>query len=52
MCGMAAGLAINLYLKFGTTVAWTWYVLIGTAATFTTAWLASFVLPRENTQNV
>ena len=52
MCGMAAGLSINLYLKFGTTVAWTWYVLIGTAATFTTAWLASFVLPRENTQNV
>ena len=52
MCGMAVGLTINVYLKFGTTVAWTWYVLIGTAATFITAWLASFVLPRENTQNV
>ncbi len=53
MCGMAAGLALNIYLKFGTTVAWTWYVLIGTAATFITAWMASFVLPRENnTQHV
>ena len=52
MCGMAAGLAINLYLKFGTTVAWTWYVLIGTAATFITAWLVSYVLPAENTRHV
>jgi SSS family transporter len=52
MCGMAAGLALNIYIKFGTTVAWTWYVLIGTAATFITAWIASFILPRENTQNV
>lgn len=52
MCGMAAGLALNIYLKFGTTVAWTWYVLIGTAATFITAWIASFILPRENTQHV
>ncbi|MBI2686380.1 MAG: sodium/solute symporter [Acidobacteria bacterium] len=52
MCGMAAGLVLNLYLKLGTSVAWTWYVLIGTAATFITAWIASFVLPRENTLHV
>jgi SSS family transporter len=52
MCGMAVGLVLNLYLKLGTSVAWTWYVLIGTAATFITAWTVSFVLPRENQQNV
>ena len=52
MAGMAAGLALNVYLKFGTSVAWTWYVLIGTAATFIPAWIASFVLPRENSQHV
>ncbi len=52
MCGMAVGLILNLYLKLGTNVAWTWYVLIGTAATFITAWMASFVLPRENSDYV
>lgn len=47
MCGMAAGLIINLYLKLATNVAFTWYVLVGTAATFLTACLASFLFPRE-----
>lgn len=36
MFGMSAGLLTMLYVKFGTNVAWTWYVLIGTAVTFTT----------------
>jgi len=31
---MAAGLAVMLYVKFGTSLAWTWYVLVGTATTF------------------
>jgi SSS family transporter len=34
LAGMIAGLAVMLYVKFRTPVAWTWYVLIGTAATF------------------
>lgn len=47
MAGMAVGLVLNLYLKLGTNVAWTWYVLVGTAATFGTAVFASYLLPRE-----
>ena len=43
MVGMLAGLAVVVYLKIATSVAWTWYVLAGTSLTFVTAWLASFV---------
>src|SRR5215469_10800139 len=32
--GVAAGLAAILYVRFATPIAWTWYVLIGTVATF------------------
>jgi Na+/proline symporter len=34
LAGMIAGLAVMLYVKFRTPIAWTWYVLIGTATTF------------------
>jgi len=34
LAGMIAGLAMMLYVKFGTPIAWTWYVLVGTATTF------------------
>ena len=44
MCAMIAGLLLMLYLRFATPIAWTWYVLIGTAATFLTGIAASFVL--------
>jgi len=33
MCGMIAGLAVMLYVRLATPIAFTWYVLIGTAAT-------------------
>jgi SSS family transporter len=42
MVGMTAGLLVMLYVKFATTIAWTWYVLIGTTITFLTAILASY----------
>lgn len=38
---MAAGLILMLYIKFFTTIAWTWYVLIGTIFTFATGYAAS-----------
>ena len=41
MAGVAAGLAAILYVRFRTPVAFTWYVLIGTTATFSVGWLAS-----------
>ena len=47
MCGMVAGLALMLYVRFATPIAFTWYVLIGTSMTFATGLLASFVL-KEN----
>ncbi len=39
--GMAAGLAVILYVKFRTPLAWTWYVLVGTVVTFTVGALLS-----------
>jgi len=44
MCGMVAGLALMLYVRFATPIAFTWYVLIGTSMTFVTGLLASFLL--------
>jgi Na+/proline symporter len=41
MVGMAAGLALDLYLWFGTRVAFPWYVVFGSAATFGVGLLAS-----------
>jgi SSS family solute:Na+ symporter len=39
--GVVVGLAVILYVRFRTPIAFTWYVLIGTVATFGAAWLAS-----------
>jgi Na+/proline symporter len=41
MAGVAAGLTTVLLVRFETPIAWTWYVLIGTAATFLAALAAS-----------
>ena len=46
MAGVVAGLGTIVYVRFGTPIAWTWYVLIGTAATFLTA-LAASVFERK-----
>jgi Na+/proline symporter len=43
MLGMAAGLVLMLYVKFQTPIAFTWYVPIGTSATFLAGLAASFV---------
>jgi len=43
LAGMIAGLAMMLYVKFGTPLAWTWYVLVGTVTTFAVGSLASFL---------
>ena len=46
MAGMAAGLLIMFYVSSSTPIAWTWYVLIGTATTFVVGWVTSRLLPR------
>ena len=50
IAGMLAGLSANLYLRFATPVAWTWYVLIGTVTTVGVSLLASLVLDREESR--
>lgn len=47
MCAMSLGLALMLYIKFGTAIAWTWYVLIGTSVTFAAGLAGSFFF-KEN----
>jgi len=47
MAGMLAGFLIMVYVKFGTSIAWTWYVVIGTLTTFAVGWLASYVHREE-----
>ncbi len=43
MTGMLAGFLTMLGIKFGTGVAWTWYVVIGTGATYFTGLAASSI---------
>lgn len=45
MGGMILSLLTMAYVKTQTTIAWTWYVLIGTAVTFVSAYLLSLILP-------
>jgi Na+/proline symporter len=44
MVGMACGFAVELWIWLGTKVPWTWYVVIGTAVTFTIGYIASSFL--------
>jgi Na+/proline symporter len=48
MCGMVAGLALMLYVRFATPIAFTWYVLIGTTMTFVTGIAASYVVREKS----
>jgi Na+/proline symporter len=43
--GFILGFAVNLYLRFGTPIAFTWYVAIGSIVTFITGYLASLIMP-------
>ena len=42
LIGMLVSMATMLYIYLGTTIAWTWYVFIGSGVTLVVAWLASF----------
>ena len=44
MTGMLCGLVVMLFVRFGTPIAWTWYVMIGTSATIGAGLAASLVL--------
>ncbi|MBI5280836.1 MAG: sodium/solute symporter [Candidatus Solibacter usitatus] len=47
MAGMVAGIGVNLFVRFGTTIAWTWYVLIGTVVTAGVTLLVSAIMREE-----
>ena len=44
MIAMATGFVLMLYIRFFTPIAWTWYVLIGSSATFAAGIAASFLI--------
>jgi len=44
MIAMIAGLALMIYVRVATHIAFTWYVVIGTAATFSTGYVISLFL--------
>lgn len=48
MAGMAASLAVMVYVKWGTPIAWTWYVVIGTSVTFIVGLVASLFEKKES----
>jgi hypothetical protein len=39
---MLVSIASRLYVFFGTNIAWTWFVFLGSLITFVVAWVASF----------
>jgi SSS family transporter len=51
MMGMICGLALNLYLWLFTSVAFTWYVTLGSMVTFAVGYAASLALGRKGIGN-
>jgi SSS family solute:Na+ symporter len=47
IAGLLSGFAMITFVRFFTPIAWTWYVLIGTATTFLVALLLSYLRPGE-----
>ena len=48
MVGMVASMLTMFFVKTQTTIAWTWYVLIGTVATMSAGYLASLILREKS----
>jgi len=49
MIAMMVGLLLMIYVNFETRIAFTWYVVIGTAATFSTGYVVSLFLKERRT---
>jgi SSS family transporter len=45
LAGMLAGVAAVSYARFGTTLAWPWYALVGSSTVYAVGLAASFVVP-------
>jgi len=48
IAGVITGAAAMIYIRFGTQIPFTWWVPIGSGATFGGGWLASMFLPGAN----
>jgi solute:Na+ symporter, SSS family len=51
IAGVVAGAIAMLFVKLGTKIPFTWWVLIGSTVTFTTGWLASFLIRSSAIKN-
>ena len=51
MVGMALSLTFMLFIKFKTPIAWTWYVLMGTAVCFSVGYVVSLIVARVAVQS-
>jgi Na+/proline symporter len=49
IAGVVAGSAVMLFVKFATAIPFTWWVLIGSLATFSVGYAASFVIRERRT---
>jgi SSS family transporter len=49
LVGIVLGLAAMLFIRLQTSIAWTWYSVVGALVTFSTAWVAQFLLERSKT---
>ena len=52
IAGMVASLLTMIYVKAGTSIAWTWYVVIGTGVTISVALIASLFETRKESAHV
>jgi SSS family solute:Na+ symporter len=50
LIGMLVSMAAMLYVFLATKIAWTWYVLLGSAITFVVAWAASFAFSASSAE--
>jgi SSS family transporter len=51
LIGMLVSIGSMLYVFFGTKIAWTWYVFLGSLITFVVAWAASFAFSASSAQS-
>lgn len=47
LAGVVAGIAVLTTVKFETSIAWTWYAIIGVVTTFTVGYVTSLVFPDQ-----
>ena len=51
IAGMTAGFVVIIFVRYGTSVAWTWYAVIGATVTFGFALLCSAIFTQMTKEN-